>query len=224
MRVKKVWLSHAVSESTPAFGGGEGFGRETLSSISKGSSCNTEKWVIPNHTGTHVDFPLHFFDSAPSCDDYPPEFWTFRFPHLIEIPLEAGRLITPEDGFDSIPDNVDILLIKTGFQNLRSHKSYWEDNPGIHPDVATLLREKRPSMRAIGFDFISVSRFKDRAIGREAHKRFLSPATPGDPVLIIEDMDLAEVDVRTKWNAIHALPFRVSGADGTFITIIGDVK
>ena len=220
----RIWLSYPLTETTPVYGGGDGFRRHSTRSLSRGESCNTERWVLPNHIGTHIDFPRHFFDDGASSDSYSAGYWHFTNPHLIDIPLDSGCWIACDERFEKVPEHTDILLIKTGFHRLRGEKRYWEDNPGISPEVALWLREHRPGVRAVGFDFISVSRYQDRSTGREAHRRFLDPNGTNDPCLLIEDMDLGPVDSETRWVGIQVSPLRVEGADGTHTTIIAEVE
>ena len=74
-------------------------------------------------------------------------------------------------------------------------------------------------VQAIGMDWISVSSFENRELGRQAHRAFLNRDGEGHPVLIIEDMDLsADLNgLREVWVA----PLLVEGIDSAPCTIIG---
>jgi len=91
--------------------------------------------------------------------------------------------------------------------------------PGIDPSLGILLRKEYPSIRAIGFDWISLSSYTNRELGREAHRIFLDPRKEGNPILVIEDMFLP-------WNMenlkqVLVAPLRVDGIDSSPCTIIG---
>ena len=107
-----------------------------------------------------------------------------------------------------------MLLIKTGFEKYRAEEIYWQNSPGLHPKLAYWLKEKSPSLKAIGIDFISISNLNNRALGRQAHIAFLSKN-----ILLIEDMKLSCVNSNLK--TVIVLPLRVEGADGAPCTAIG---
>ena len=46
-------------------------------SIKKGVA-NTKKIQLNNHSGTHVDFPNHFFTSGLTSEKYDSDFWMFE--------------------------------------------------------------------------------------------------------------------------------------------------
>jgi len=115
----------------------------------------------------------------------------------------------------------DLLLIRTGFCDKRKERIYWENNPGLNAELGLKLRVNMPNLKAVGFDFISVSRWKDRAEGRRAHRDFLDPQAKGNPILLIEDMDLTNFRVSKKIiSSVTVLPLRMLNADGAPVTII----
>ena len=58
-----IFLSHFMDIKTPVYGGGQSIKIEDDRSISKGDTANTKKISFNNHSGTHIDFPNHFFDT-----------------------------------------------------------------------------------------------------------------------------------------------------------------
>lgn len=164
---------------------------EEQKSIRKGDSCNTFIFRMRNHCGTHIDAPAHFFKDAKAIADYPAEYLIFRHPRVINIALSRDMLIDLEDVKDKIGKADDLVMLKTGFGRLRGKKEYSFRNPSVSPQIGLWLRARRKNVRAIGFDFISLSSCRDRDLGRQAHRAFLDPKGKGRPVLIIEDMDLS---------------------------------
>jgi len=214
MNGKKVFLlSHVISERTPLYGGEGSVSLERVKSIDGGDSCNTMRWSFPNHTGTHVDVPLHFMEKGLSVADFGPEEWVFNKVSLAEIPdAGPGRMIKMEDLGDV--GDCELLLIKTGFEKNRAGKIYWQDSPGLHPGMVSRLREKCPSMKAVGIDFISISNLSNRELGRDAHRLFLE-----NNILLIEDMKLCEL-VKAPRRVIVA-PLIAERADGAPCTVFG---
>lgn len=215
-----VWLSHQLDPDTPAYGGGEGFEMHRGKSIACGDSCNTAKLVLSNHLGSHVDAPRHFYSEGKTVNTYAPDDWIFSSPLLIDIPLNSPELITythlsavlPEKSYD-----VDLLLIRTGFESWRGDRRFWEGAPGLHPDLADWLSIKFPRLRAIGVDCISVSSFQHREAGRTAHKALL-----GAGWRLFEDLALSNLSVGLM-RLVIALPLRISDGDGAPCTIIAEI-
>jgi arylformamidase len=211
---KYIYLSHFINETTPLYGGVSNIKIFQDKSISNGDTANTNFLQFPNHCGTHIDFPNHFSDSGKTINDYPAEFWFFYKPFIIKYIAEENEIINLGSFIDSIPNETDFLIINTGFQKYRSEEKYWKNNPGIHPDSAYLLKQK--GVKVIGFDFISLSSYQNRELGRIAHKQFLIE----NDILIIEDMNLEGIS--SKLNKIISVPLLIDKINGVPITVIGE--
>jgi arylformamidase len=210
------YLSYFIDEQTPQYGGQDNISVNKLGEISKGASANSTHVDFPNHIGTHVDFPLHFSDSGNSINNYSPEFWVFNKVHLSHYTAGDDEIIDESKlNLEVIPETTDLLLIRTGFGLYRGQHKYWRNNPGLSPTLATKLKVRCPNLRAIGFDFISLSSYQNRELGRLAHKEFLIK----NDILIIEDMKLMSLgDNRIK--TVTALPLLIRNIDGAPITVI----
>jgi len=219
---KWIYLSYPLSPKTPAYGGGDSLKIQHEKSIEKRDSCNTSYWSLSNHLGTHIDFPSHFVRTGKTSSDYQPEFWIFHSPFILDIStVEPDHIIEPESlNVDAVPDNIDMLIIKTGFCRMRDKEDYWRRNPGFAPDLAPLLRERFPHLRTLGFDLISLSSFAHRKIGQEAHKAFLDHSRP---ILLLEDMDLFIIDNNMKLKQVIVSPVRVEGSDGAPCTVFANI-
>lgn len=220
---KVVYLSHPLSPTTPAYANGNTLRIEEGNSIINGDSCNTSVWHLPNHLGTHIDFPRHFIQDGKTVTDYPPEFWIFNSPFLLDIaPVRPGQIIVPDDiDFAGIRNDADLLIIKTGFCEYRKDNVYWESNPGFDPCLAELFRLKLPLLRVIGFDSISLSSFSNRELGRKAHKAFLNNE---GAILPLEDMDLANINRNTLLHEVIISPIVVEGTDGAPCTVFATIS
>ncbi len=212
-----IFLSHVLGAATPGFGGKPGFELKSARCIAHGDSSNSAVWTFSNHLGTHVDAPFHFFDSGQTIERYAAEEWIFSRPVLVDRAALPGELIGPVGIEELIPVDADLVLLRTGFERHRADALYWENNPGLTPEFGTWLRTHRPAVRAIGFDFLSLTAFQHRAVGRTAHKSFLDPAPASRSILIIEDMSLAGLPATPK--TVLVAPLRVNGADGSPVTV-----
>ena len=216
--MKLIWISHVIERSTPRYGGVYDTFVQPCNSIKTGDTCNTSRLTISSHAGTHVDAPSHFIDKGKTIVDYPPETWVFNFPRLLEISVRPGELINlqklPSDL--SVNHQVDLVLLRTGFEQCRDDELYWKSGPGIASSMAVDLSKFYPSIRALGVDFISISSFWHREEGRKAHKAFL-----GQEILLFEDLSLKEISHSESLNRVIALPLRFANADGAPCTILG---
>lgn len=219
---KYYFLSHKIEKAMPAYGKKACLLDSTPEkSISKGDSCNISSARISSHLGTHVDCPRHFFKNGKGISDYPAGHWFFKHPFVLKRGL-AENEIAGKELFSSVPQETDILLLKSGFQRFRGREKYNFNNPGVSAQAAFWLRANRPNIRALGVDFISISPFADRQTGRQAHKAFLDPKGDNFPILILEDMDLQKADRRLI--SVCLFPLRVSAWDSSPCTVVGETR
>ena len=154
----KFFLSHILSDKTPTYGNRDKFSVKVNSSIENGETANSSGWTFSNnHLGTHIDVPFHFCINGKRTYDYNVDFFFFKSPQIIDIQCNSAILITP-DFFktNNVSKDVDILLIRTGYEKNRYSDRYWNDNPGLSPELADYFREEFPFLRCVGFDFISL--------------------------------------------------------------------
>ncbi len=217
-----VLLSHVLKQDTPSYGNRDKVIIRVNSSIKAGETANSSCLVLSNnHIGTHIDVPRHFSIDGKRTVDYPIGDYVFDTCQVIDLPRNKACLIGPDDLKEIIirPD-IELLLIRTGFENLRVQDAYWNDNPGLAPELADYLRERFPKLRCVGFDFISVTSWKHRAEGRLAHKAFLAPGNGGKEIWAIEDMSLK--DAPANINRVIVAPLMVEDGNGTAVTVIAE--
>ena len=222
-----IYLSHTINNKTPIYGNkGNPIIRKT-SQMEKGDTSNNSELILSAHTGTHIDAPYHFYEEGKTIEQYAPEFWICYHPCVMDINVELEEIITLnkiKEQLDHLPPNTDLLIIRTGFAKYRKNnvKMYTLHNPGIAPEVGEWLR-KYHRIKMIGFDFISLSSYVHRDLGRMAHKAFLGKmefnGQPMEPILIIEDMDLSKLNKSLKKVIVSPLRFQFS--DGSPVTVTG---
>jgi len=224
MGLKIVFLSYSIDKNTPAYGNGDSIRIDQIKKIENGDSCNASLWHLPNHLGTHVDAPKHFFQKGPSIDFYTPDFWIFQNISLAHVSCDRNRLIDAKDLMPFLSMDTELLLVKKEPAVLRGCRKYWEENYGLSPDVGYELRSRYKRLRVIGVDSISISSWQNRMVGQEAHRTLLDPDSTGNPILLIEDMDLSVIHENTIINKVIILPLRIKEADGAPCSIIAEVQ
>ena len=218
MTSNKIYLSYFMDDFTPLYGGDYGVKMTCLRSIEKGDSANTKILNFCNHAGTHIDFPNHFSVNGKVVENYDANFWIFDNPYYVEVDAIDGQIIDLTfEKINAIPNNVDFLIIKTGFSKYRNEERYWKSNPGIAPELAAKLKSRCENLRVIGMDIISLTSFENRPLGRLSHNKFLIE----NEILIVEDMYLDKLI--TQPNRIYCFPILRIGLDGSPVTIIAEV-
>ena len=218
MKSNWIFLSYPLKSEYSSYGNGQRILVEKTRKIDKGDNSNYSIINIPSHFGTHIDFPYHFAIEGKKCLDYSAHSFIFEAVQIVEINLlEKNDLIISSNNFQGVKflNPSSFLIIKTGYCQIRSQPEYWNNNPGFSPELALFLKSKMPSLLAVGFDSISLSSWKNRELGREAHKEFLV----NNNLLIIEDMDLNNISKSTKINQIVCSPLRFDNSDGSPVTI-----
>ena len=213
-----IYLSHPISNDTPLYGGAKDIKISPGSSIKAGDTANTLNLSFPNHSGTHIDVPYHFFEDGKKLTDYDASFWIFNEPHLIDVPGENGYLVNYNDISGKINEETDLLLIRTGYEKFRSNPEYWQNNPGLSADLAKGLRTNYQNIRALGVDVISITSRLHREEGRKAHREFLGGHYASEPFVLIEDMSLS--NLTDYISQVIVLPLMIAGTDGAPCTII----
>ena len=218
----KRFLSYALDENTPTYGNRDKFTITQKGQILSGDGANTSTWNFTNnHLGTHIDTPYHFIESGKKTLDYTAEDFCFNNIHIIENLCHNGDLISLSNNqIKNIPKSTDFLIIKTGYGVYRLLDKYHNDNPGLESDLANLLKVNLPELRAIGFDFISLTSWNFRDHGRLSHRSFLG--APNN-FLIVEDMDLVNIDKSTNIKSLILAPLRTIDGNGGPVTIIVDI-
>lgn len=217
MRIE--YLSYPLEAFVPAYGDPRApLGIETVRSLEHGDSCQVHAFTMQNHWGSHVDAPAHFFGDGVRAAALPASNWYFTSPWVLDLPLQDDQIVRAEDLGD-IPPGTDLLLLKSGFSHCRGSERYSRSNPGFSPEAGLFLRQHHPGVRAIGFDFVSLSPFADRELGRAAHRAFLDPQSSGRPILILEDLDLSLELAALQ--AVLVSPLRIMALDSAPCTVWG---
>lgn len=208
-----------MNDATPLYGGGKGIDISADRSISDGDTANTKNLKFQNHAGTHIDFPNHFFSEGFTSEKYAASFWVFKRPHLIHRKTDNDEIVNfTEEELTNMPADVDFLIFKSDFGIFRSEQKYWMNNPGFSPDLGKILKNRFPSLKVLGMDFISLTSYQNRELGREAHRQFLG----GDnPILLVEDMDLLSLTATPQ--LLTCTPLMIEGLDGSPVTIIAKI-
>jgi arylformamidase len=171
-----------------------------------------EKFTLSNHTGSHVDAPLHKLAGAPGLDDIPLEKWV-GLAFIADL-----RDSQPNQALDAatlrhrLPDDLQdrIVLLATGWGARRERCDEWlYQSPHLSPDGARFLVEK--GVRGVGIDHYSVGGAHEPS-NSETHSVLL-----GAGIWIVEELRFPD-EVFELSQPVHywGLPINLQGATGAF--------
>jgi arylformamidase len=168
---------------------------------------DSEAIFLSTHTGTHMDAPSHFIEGAESIDDIDVNRFVMKNVHLLKIFKSSNQLITAEDIINS---NIDIkendsIVFSTGWEHNYNSDNYISSNPGLSPQAATYLSNKK--INAVAIDSPSI----DSGIESEfpVHQILLK-----NNIIIIENIcNLAQIDKKNF--KLIAIPLKLRGASGS---------
>jgi len=213
---KLVDLSHTLEEGIPAWPTHARFGHTLYESYELGDVARHYGLSMSEHTGTHIDAPLHFIAEGPAhygVDEISLDRLVGRAATIEATGLEPGGLLDAdhirswEQEHGSIKTG-DKVLFRYGWDERwgtgPERRSFLEDWPGLGGDAAEYLVEKGISL--VGCDTLAV----DAAGSMEnpAHYALL-----GNEVYIAEN--LKNLDRLASFCLFAAFPLRIRGGSGS---------
>jgi len=209
-------LSHTLEEDIPAWPTHARFGRVLHESYDYGDPALHHGLTMSEHTGTHMDAPLHFVREGPAhygTDEIPLARLVCRAATMDVTSLGAGDLLTVahieawEKEHGPITPN-DAVLVRYGWDERWATgpegRRFLEDWPGLSGDAAKYLVEKRVSL--VGCDTLAVDTAGSET--NPAHHALL-----GNEVYVVEN--LKNLDALPPFALFLALPLKIRGGSGS---------
>ena len=218
-------LSHTLEENIPAWPTHARFGRALYESQAMGDAATHYGLTISEHTGTHIDAPLHFISEGPAgygTDDIPLDRLAGRAATVDATRLGPKELLEVEhveawEREHGPLEPRDRVLIRYGWDERWSvgpeGKRFLEDWPGLSGPAAEYLVGKGVSL--VGCDTVAV----DVAGTAEnpAHHALL-----GNEVYVVEN--LKNLDRLPPFCFFMALPLKIRGGSGSPVRAVALVR
>jgi kynurenine formamidase len=149
-------LTHTLGPGFPSFDPGPCLVIETVASLAR-DGYNMSRWHLVEHSGTHLDAPIHYADQGASADQLAIEDLVVPLV-VVDIAAKADgdpdALLTPDDlvAFEArhgkIPAHACVAL-HSGWQRFVGDERFCNADaegvmhfPGFHPEAAALLIER----------------------------------------------------------------------------------
>lgn len=214
-------ISVTISEDMAIYGSDPAVEIEPVSRISRGDTANVSLLRFGSHTGTHVDAPRHFIESAMTIDRVPLDVLVGEC-YVCEIPCRGEALSTESANVSDIgsqcfaptvitvadletcgmPEGCRRILFKTSNSGLWKDDHFHTDFVYLDPDAAAWLVEK--GIRLVGIDYLSVDRLKSGM-----HPTHLCLLESG--AVVVEGLDLSGVTQGTYF--LVCLPLKIRDGD-----------
>jgi arylformamidase len=176
-----------------------------LRRIARGDTANVSTITFGDHTGTHVDPPVHFIDGGPTVDQLPLD--ALIGPCVVVEYDGAGHVSADWLGRRGVPADTKRILIKTSNSQLWNDQTqkFTRDFVAVDASAARWCVER--GMRLVGVDYLTIEPQGPEKAGYPTHHTLL-----GAGVVIIEGLDLRGI-AAGRYELICA-PLKIAGGDG----------
>ncbi|MCE3246692.1 MAG: hypothetical protein K0R41_517 [Geminicoccaceae bacterium] len=163
-----VDLTHAMGPDFPTYDGGSNLAMETVVTLAK-DGYNMYRWHLVEHTGTHMDAPIHFGDGVQSAAEIPVENLVVPLA-VVDIRAKAAddpAQLTPDDlkAFEAahgpIAEGACVAMLSGWSEKVSGPQFRNADAdgvmhfPGFHVEAAQFLMSER-NTTGIAVDTLSL--------------------------------------------------------------------
>jgi arylformamidase len=199
------WIDISVlvdPSTTPVYPGSAAPKFTFLQSFDKGDKLTLSMVEMGNHTGTHIDAPMHFIKGGATIDEIPVS--KLAGSALVIEVSQAARIVDAAELNRHEWQGAKKVLFKTrsSYDNFWADKEFHKDFVGIAPDAAQLLADAGVDL--VGIDYLSAEQFG--APAPLTHRTLL-----GKGIVIVEGLDLRQVSGGTY--EMTVLPLRLKGLE-----------
>ncbi len=176
-----------------------------LRRIARGDAANVSELCLGDHTGTHVDPPVHFIEGGATVDALPIE--ALLGPCVVLEFADRGNIGGEWLAAQRVPAGTERILFKTRNSELWRDIShpFTRDFTAVSASAARWCVEH--GIRLVGVDYLSIEPQGPEKEGYPTHTTLL-----GKGVVIIEGLDLR--GIRPGRYELICAPIKVAGGDG----------
>jgi len=205
-------LSRPLEQGMPAWPTQARYGSIIYDSYEYGGDALHSQITFSEHTGTHVDAPVHFIPEGLTIDEMPLESLMGRgvkidVSGIMKNSLEPEIIRDFEKREGCIKEG-DIVLFRFGWDKKYALQpdsgDYLKDWPGLSAEAAELLAERK--IKAAGCDTLSLDPYKNK--GHPAHHILL-----GKGIAIIEN--ICNLDRIPVFSYIIGMPLKFKRGSGS---------
>lgn len=195
-------ISIPISPDMPTYPGDPTVSITPVLQIANGDSANVSQLCMGDHTGTHLDPPVHFVPGGKTVDQL--DLDVLYGPAIVADLTRVSGVITPQDlEAAKLPRGVERVLLKTRNSRLWTRTGFDQDYVGVSADAAKWLIDR--GILLVGIDYLSIEPFG--AVQPDTHHILLRAG-----VIIVEGLNLK--DVAPGAYTLACLPLKIAKGDG----------
>jgi arylformamidase len=196
-------ISSPISASLPVWPGDPALEIVAEMKIADGASANVSRMTMSAHSGTHIDAPLHFFDSGYATDEISLEK---LIGEALVIQMDERIPLITEECLQNLklqvwPRRILFKTVNSTYQNW-SRQPFRKDFCALSAGAARFLAEKNVIL--VGIDYLSIAPFDEPDA---VHQILLSAG-----IVILEGLDLGEISQGLY--KLICLPLKIVGIEG----------
>ena len=186
----------------PTYPGDPAVSIERVLDIANGSVANISRLSFGDHTGTHLDPPLHFIPGGKSVDQL--DLNVLYGPVRVVDMTRVEKAITAVDlDRAKLPKRTTRILCKTRNSLLWTKPGFQKDFVAFAWDAAQWFVDR--GVKLVGIDYLSAEVY--RASEPKSHRILLSAG-----VIIVEGLNLAHIAPGNY--TLACLPLKIENGDG----------
>ncbi len=195
-------ISIPISATMPTYPGDPAVSIEPVLQIAKGDEANVSRLSFGDHSGTHLDPPVHFVPGGKTVDQL--DLNVLYGPARVVDLTRVEKAITADDLERArIPQRVTRVLCKTRNSEFWARAGFQKDFVAFAWDAAQWIVDR--GIKLVGIDYLSAELFGGSE--PKTHRILL-----GAGVIIVEGIDLRNIAPGNY--TLACLPLKIKDGDG----------
>ncbi len=195
-------ISIPISSTMPTYPGDPAVSIEPVLQIAKGDAANVSRLSFGDHSGTHLDPPVHFIPGGKTVDQL--DVNVLYGPVRVVDMTRVEKAITAQDlERAKLPKRAVRILFKTRNSELWDRPGFQKDFVAFAWDAAQWIVDH--GIKLVGIDYLSAESFG--ASEPKTHRILL-----GAGVIIVEGLDLR--NIASGNYTLACLPLKIKNGDG----------
>lgn len=195
-------ISISLSSTMPTYPGDPTVSIEPVLQIAKGDAANVSRLSFGDHSGTHLDPPVHFVPGGKTVDQL--DLNVLYGPARVIDLTHVEKAITADDlERAKLPKRAVRILVKTRNSDLWDRSGFQKDFVAFAWDAAQWIVDH--GIKLVGIDYLSAESF---GVSEPKTHRILL----GAGIIIVEGLDLRNIAPGNY--TLACLPLKIKNGDG----------
>jgi arylformamidase len=195
-------ISIPISATMPTYPGDPTVSIEPVLQISKGDAANVSRLSFGDHSGTHLDPPVHFVPGGKTVDQL--DLNMLYGPAQVVDMTRVEKAISAADlERAKLPKDAVRILFKTRNSDMWDRSGFQKDFVAVAWDAAQWIVDH--GIKLVGIDYLSVESF---GVSEPRTHRILL----GAGIVVVEGLDLKNIAPGSY--TVSCMPLKIKDGDG----------